>query len=286
MIRCARYDSGTVSSRIDSPAAIRWNAWSIRSRCRACISFRSVRTAASDPGECRIANSRSTAASRVRSAGDARAAISRHRSAGSTRYCSTRASTPLTLRPARHPGRSARSTPSAPRHRAGKAGPVPGGDRRLPPSSSSGRPKSGPRPVDRARPGSKHHVISDAHGTPLAITLTGGNRHGVTQLLPLLDAISRGRGATGRPHHRPRQPFARPGLRLRQVPPPAAEARYRAGHRPPRRAARLRPGHSSQHPRQGEFNLISPRSPPRGRWPGQGCSTSPRSARTSTRRVR
>jgi transposase len=39
----------------------------------------------------------------------------------------------------------------------------------------------GPSPVDRARPGSKHHLIVDRHGTPLAVTLTGGNRHDVTQ---------------------------------------------------------------------------------------------------------
>ncbi|GAB7109598.1 hypothetical protein JCM4814A_79130 [Streptomyces phaeofaciens JCM 4814] len=31
----------------------------------------------------------------------------------------------------------------------------------------------------------------DRHGTPLAVTLTGGNRHDVTQLLPLLDAAQR-----------------------------------------------------------------------------------------------
>lgn len=42
----------------------------------------------------------------------------------------------------------------------------------------------GPSPVDRARPGSKHHLIVDRHGTPLAATLTGGNCHDVTQLLP------------------------------------------------------------------------------------------------------
>lgn len=34
----------------------------------------------------------------------------------------------------------------------------------------------GPSPVDRARPGSKHHLIVDRYGTPLAVTLTGGNR--------------------------------------------------------------------------------------------------------------
>ncbi|MEU9291504.1 IS5 family transposase [Streptomyces sp. NPDC048275] len=70
-----------------------------------------------------------------------------------------------------------------------EAGLVPGGDRRLVPAGTSGRPKTGPSPVDRVRPGSKHHVITDAHGTPLAVTLTGGTRHDVTQLLPLLDAI-------------------------------------------------------------------------------------------------
>jgi hypothetical protein len=34
--------------------------------------------------------------------------------------------------------------------------------------------------VDRRKPGSKHHVI-DVGGIPLAATLTGGNRHDVTQ---------------------------------------------------------------------------------------------------------
>lgn len=67
---------------------------------------------------------------------------------------------------------------------------------------------SGPSPVGRARPGSKHHLIADMHGAPLAISLTNGNRHDVTQLMPLLDAIPRIRGAHGRPRHRPRQLFA------------------------------------------------------------------------------
>ncbi|WKK27308.1 IS5 family transposase [Streptomyces olivoreticuli] len=67
---------------------------------------------------------------------------------------------------------------------------------------------TGPSPVDRARPGSKHHVIVDRHGTPLAVSLTGGNRHDVTQLMPLLDAIPRIRGLRGRPLHRPRRLFA------------------------------------------------------------------------------
>ncbi|WP_405393365.1 IS5 family transposase [Streptomyces sp. NBC_01102] len=66
----------------------------------------------------------------------------------------------------------------------------------------------GPSPVDRARPGSKHHLIVDRHGTPLAVTLTGGNRHDVTQLLPLLDAVPPIRGLRGRPRRKPRHLYA------------------------------------------------------------------------------
>ncbi|MER5409318.1 IS5 family transposase [Streptomyces sp. NPDC002769] len=69
-------------------------------------------------------------------------------------------------------------------------------------------PKSGPSPVDRARPGSKHHVITDGQGIPLAVSLTGGNRNDVTQLLPLLDKIPPVAGVVGRPRHRPDALFA------------------------------------------------------------------------------
>ncbi|MEE1751136.1 IS5 family transposase [Streptomyces sp. SP18CS02] len=67
---------------------------------------------------------------------------------------------------------------------------------------------TGPSPVDHARQGSKHHLITDRHGTPLAVSMTSGNRHDVTQLMPLLDAIPRIRGRRGRPRHRPRRLFA------------------------------------------------------------------------------
>ncbi|MFD8257713.1 IS5 family transposase [Streptomyces griseoluteus] len=64
-------------------------------------------------------------------------------------------------------------------------------------------PKGGPSPVDRARPGSKHHILTDGQGIPLAVSLTGGNRNDVTQLLPLLDKIPAVAGVVGRPRHRP-----------------------------------------------------------------------------------
>lgn len=68
--------------------------------------------------------------------------------------------------------------------------------------------KVGPSPVDRGRPGSKHHVITDACGTPLRVSLTGGNRHDVTQLVPLVEAIPSVRGQPGRPRRRPGAVYA------------------------------------------------------------------------------
>ncbi|MEU4921404.1 IS5 family transposase [Streptomyces parvus] len=67
---------------------------------------------------------------------------------------------------------------------------------------------TGPSPVDRGRAGSKHHVITDGHGTPLAVLLTGGNRNDVTQLMPLLDAIPPVRGRVGHPQRKPDSLFA------------------------------------------------------------------------------
>lgn len=54
-----------------------------------------------------------------------------------------------------------------------------------------------------ARPGSKHHLIVDGQGIPLAVSLTGGNRDDVTQLLPLLDKIPPVAGRAGRSRRRP-----------------------------------------------------------------------------------
>ncbi|MFC6366568.1 IS5 family transposase, partial [Nonomuraea thailandensis] len=62
---------------------------------------------------------------------------------------------------------------------------------------------TGPSPVDRGRAGSKHHLITEATGIPLAVILTGANRNDVTQLRPLLEAIPKVRGKRGRPRQRP-----------------------------------------------------------------------------------
>jgi transposase len=68
-----------------------------------------------------------------------------------------------------------------------------------------GGEKTGPNPTDRRKMGSKHHLLTDAQGIPLAMTLTGANRHDVTQLLPLLDKVPRVKGQRGAPRCRPKQ---------------------------------------------------------------------------------
>ncbi|WP_259676633.1 IS5 family transposase, partial [Burkholderia pseudomallei] len=96
----------------------------------------------------------------------------------------------------------------------------------------------GPNPTDRARPGSKHHIVTDANGTPLAAILTGANVNDVTQLLPLIDSIPPIRGLRGHPLHRPRVVYAdrgydserhRQALRNRGIEPVIAKRRTEHG---------------------------------------------------------
>src|SRR5262249_55211197 len=100
--------------------------------------------------------------------------------------------------------------------------------------------KVGPSPVDRGRRGSKHHLLVDGGGIPLAWTLTGGNRNDVTQLLELLDLVPpvRGRVSAATPT---RAAARRSWLRPRQVPPARLAARYQTRDRPSRDRARVRP---------------------------------------------
>jgi transposase len=63
--------------------------------------------------------------------------------------------------------------------------------------------QTGPNPTDRAKLGSKRHLICDGRGIPLAIHLTGANRNDSQQALALVDAIPSLQGERGRPRHRP-----------------------------------------------------------------------------------
>jgi transposase len=64
-------------------------------------------------------------------------------------------------------------------------------------------PRTGSNPTDRAKRGSKRHVICDGQGIPFAIRLTGANSHDSRQALELIDAIPPLLGRCGRPRSRP-----------------------------------------------------------------------------------
>jgi transposase len=73
--------------------------------------------------------------------------------------------------------------------------------RSLPAKGGRGRRRN---PTDKGKPGSKHHVLTDRQGIPLAIALTAANVHDSRLLAPLLDAVPAIRtGRRGRPRRRP-----------------------------------------------------------------------------------
>src|SRR5713101_5484570 len=74
--------------------------------------------------------------------------------------------------------------------------------RQFDPGSFWGR-QTGPNPTDRAKLGSKRHLICDGRGIPLAVQLTGANRNDSRQALALVDDIPALQGECGRPRHRP-----------------------------------------------------------------------------------
>jgi transposase len=62
---------------------------------------------------------------------------------------------------------------------------------------------TGPSPVDRAKSGSKHHVITDANGIPLASSVTAANVNDVTEFAPLFNKIPPVAGKVGHPRKKP-----------------------------------------------------------------------------------
>ena len=66
-----------------------------------------------------------------------------------------------------------------------------------------GGTQTGPNPTDRAKRGSKRHLICDGQGVPLAVRLTGANRNDSQEALALVDAIPPLQGERGQPRRRP-----------------------------------------------------------------------------------
>lgn len=62
---------------------------------------------------------------------------------------------------------------------------------------------TGKSPVDRSKPGSKHHVVTDANGIPLASSVTAANCNDVTEMAPLVNKLPEVAGKVGHPKHKP-----------------------------------------------------------------------------------
>jgi transposase len=85
---------------------------------------------------------------------------------------------------------------------------------------------TGKNPTDRAKKGTKRHLLIDGRGTPLAVRITGANRNESLEAMNLVDDIPPIRGRRGRPRRKPgalygdRQygtPRNREGLKARRI---------------------------------------------------------------------
>lgn len=52
-----------------------------------------------------------------------------------------------------------------------------------------GQEKTGPNPTDRAKMGTKRHLLTEGKGVPIALVVTGAQRHDVTQVEAVLNNI-------------------------------------------------------------------------------------------------
>jgi transposase len=62
---------------------------------------------------------------------------------------------------------------------------------------------TGPNPVDRGKPGSKLHVLTERTGLPLAVAVSAANTHDSLALIPLVQAVPAIRSRRGPRRRRP-----------------------------------------------------------------------------------
>ena len=62
---------------------------------------------------------------------------------------------------------------------------------------------TGPSPVDRAKPGTKHTLMVDRNGVPLAVKTVGSNRSDQQELIPIVVEFPHIKGKPGRPKELP-----------------------------------------------------------------------------------
>jgi transposase len=75
---------------------------------------------------------------------------------------------------------------------------------------------TGKNPTDRGKPGSKHHLATDARGIPLTVGLTGANRPDETVFEPLVESIPPIKQPNGRRRRRPTKVHADKGYDVRR----------------------------------------------------------------------
>jgi transposase len=67
---------------------------------------------------------------------------------------------------------------------------------------------TGPSPVDRGKKGSKHTIMVDSHGVPLAIRTAGANASDHRQIVPVVMDFPKVTGKPGRPKEAPDELYA------------------------------------------------------------------------------
>ena len=70
---------------------------------------------------------------------------------------------------------------------------------------------TGPNPVDRGRAGTKHHLLVDRGGVPLAATISAANIHDSKLVEQMVDSVEPIKGGRGRPRKRPEKLHADKG---------------------------------------------------------------------------
>jgi len=65
-----------------------------------------------------------------------------------------------------------------------------------------GGAETGPNPTDRRKLGSKHHIMTDGNGIPLATNLSGANTPDINRLLPVVTGVPSVGGKPGPPRQR------------------------------------------------------------------------------------
>lgn len=71
-----------------------------------------------------------------------------------------------------------------------------------------GGEETGPRAVDRRKKGSKHTLLVDRHGAPMALRTAGANASDHTQIIPIVLDFPAVTGRSGRPQTRPEELYA------------------------------------------------------------------------------